>query len=357
MGLVKSFSEGLDVISRESCKYNSQIGELIITKEAKMIANYILYRLCRSDFPSTVSVTYSDVSDAIINKYKCYIKNNHLSPNKNRNIYASKKTIGKYAEELNSFSAEFNIPFVTGKIVAKDSYGCELPEDGFFVSLSKYDNIYSYNLRKENVKKLSKKEKRQILDDINEKIADNLELILSKFKMLNDSNFYLEYDNHEKDLSTSDILEIENTPDIFIENIEKDVYTETEKEVICKMRIGHSQLKQNKLKNTSCCELCGIKTKELLIASHIKPWAKSDDKEKLDIENILLLCTLHDALFDKGLITFDKNTGMIRISKQLNEEEQALLNIHEESKITVLSIKKSKYLEYHNKYIFKNNKI
>ena len=152
MGLVKSFSESLDVISLESCKYNSQIGELIITKEAKMIANYILYRLCRSDFPSTVSVTYSDVSDAIINKYKCYIKNNHLSPNKNRNIYASKKTIGKYAEELNSFSAEFNIPFVTGKIVAKDSYGCELPEDGFFVSLSKYDNIYSYNLRKENVK-------------------------------------------------------------------------------------------------------------------------------------------------------------------------------------------------------------
>ena len=90
---------------------------------------------------------------------------------------------------------------------------------------------------------------------------------------------------------------------------------------------------------------------EIDYASHIKPWSKSDDSEKLDFENILLLCSMHDALFDKGLISFDDN-GKILISRELGEEEKALVNINEDSCIDINSQKQKDYLKYHRKNIF-----
>ena len=89
----------------------------------------------------------------------------------------------------------------------------------------------------------------------------------------------------------------------------------------------------------------------MLVASHIKPWSKSDASEKLDFENILLLCSMHDALFDKGLISFDDN-GKILISKELGEKEKALVNINEGICIDINSQKQKEYLEYHRKNIF-----
>ena len=137
------------------------------------------------------------------------------------------------------------------------------------------------------------------------------------------------------------------------EIVSKDL-SETEKYSIVKRRIGQSKLKQQKIIEIGCCEICGLKTSELLIASHIKPWAASTNEEKLDSENVLLLCSTHDALFDKGFISFDVN-GNIVISNKLSEEEQALLNIHDESRVKITSDKKAKYLQYHYKNIFENN--
>ena len=48
-----------------------------------------------------------------------------------------------------------------------------------------------------------------------------------------------------------------------------------------------------------------------IITSHIKPWAKSNKFEKLDSENVFLLCSIHDALFDKGLISFSDDGTII----------------------------------------------
>ncbi|MBC6498434.1 hypothetical protein H7R52_05740 [Weissella confusa] len=36
----------------------------------------------------------------------------------------------------------------------------------------------------------------------------------------------------------------------------------------------------------------------MMIASHIKPWAKANNQERLDSDNGLWLCVLHDALFE-----------------------------------------------------------
>lgn len=137
-----------------------------------------------------------------------------------------------------------------------------------------------------------------------------------------------------------------------IEEIECSEEKETEKQALIKIRLGHSKLREDVIKAKGECEICGLSHNRLLVASHIKPWAESDNFEKLDSKNILLLCPMHDALFDKGFISFDEH-GKILISKELNEEEQALVNINEDSCINIVSEKQKEYLQYHrnNKFI------
>jgi len=52
----------------------------------------------------------------------------------------------------------------------------------------------------------------------------------------------------------------------------------------------------------------------MLIASHIKPWARFP-KERLNLSNGLCLSRIHDAAFDYGLITFGEGFEMILSSK------------------------------------------
>jgi len=52
------------------------------------------------------------------------------------------------------------------------------------------------------------------------------------------------------------------------------------------------------------CPFTKINDNRLLIASHIKPWAFSDNKERLDLKNVFVLSPLFDKLFDRGLISF-----------------------------------------------------
>ncbi|MGI8755206.1 MAG: HNH endonuclease [Acidimicrobiales bacterium] len=56
------------------------------------------------------------------------------------------------------------------------------------------------------------------------------------------------------------------------------------------------------------CAFCGFAPRSLpanglLVASHIKPWAVSDDRERLDPSNGVAACPTHDAAFDAGLLT------------------------------------------------------
>ena len=103
--------------------------------------------------------------------------------------------------------------------------------------------------------------------------------------------------------------------------------TETEREVVTKQRIGQGLFKDLLKNKYNCqCALCNIKTESLLVGSHIKGWRDSTDAEKLDENNGLLLCSHHDALFDKHLISFDVN-GDLMISPTLSASEQVELQI------------------------------
>jgi hypothetical protein len=51
----------------------------------------------------------------------------------------------------------------------------------------------------------------------------------------------------------------------------------------------------------------------VLRASHIKPWAKSTNRERLNAENGIMLAAHVDALFGRGLMSFADDRAMLRI--------------------------------------------
>lgn len=128
--------------------------------------------------------------------------------------------------------------------------------------------------------------------------------------------------------------------------------SETEKETVIHQRVGQGYFKELLLnKYDSKCALCAIKTIKILKASHIKPWSKSTDKQKLDENNGLLLCAHHDALFDKYLLSFEDN-GTPIISNLIPEEHFESLGIEQIACIEVLEEMKP-YLRWHRQELKK----
>ena len=66
-----------------------------------------------------------------------------------------------------------------------------------------------------------------------------------------------------------------------------------------------------------CCCVSDNPVPELLIASHILPWAAFPE-HRANPSNGLCLSHIHDAAFDKGLITFDETRALV-LSKRLKD--------------------------------------
>lgn len=100
------------------------------------------------------------------------------------------------------------------------------------------------------------------------------------------------------------------------------------------------------------CAVTGSNVECVLIASHIKPWAISSREEKTDRYNGILLSSNVDKLFDQGLITF-KDSGAIRRSKRILNDDLAKLGISGCERIKSLKEDHYKFLDFHRKNIFR----
>lgn len=118
-----------------------------------------------------------------------------------------------------------------------------------------------------------------------------------------------------------------------------------------KVRVTQGKFRDTLLKRDKKCAMCGLDIEGMLLASHIKPWSKSNDYEKQDVNNGLLLCANHDALFDKGYISFEDN-GNIKISSKIDKENYQKLNICTNNKILLKNEKQKQYIKYHANNIF-----
>lgn len=86
-------------------------------------------------------------------------------------------------------------------------------------------------------------------------------------------------------------------------------------------RIGQGEYREQ-MKNlwNGSCAVTGCNIQEALIASHAKPWKNCSDEERIDPHNGLLLSANLDALFDKGLITFDEEWKILFASPEIEEK-------------------------------------
>ncbi|MBQ8050422.1 MAG: HNH endonuclease [Bacteroidaceae bacterium] len=88
-----------------------------------------------------------------------------------------------------------------------------------------------------------------------------------------------------------------------IRNIPEDIVGDTKVREV-KTRVNQNVFRQIVLANYDRrCALTGIDITELLVASHIIPWAENK-QERLNPENGICLSSLYDKAFDKGLISF-----------------------------------------------------
>lgn len=142
--------------------------------------------------------------------------------------------------------------------------------------------------------------------------------------------------------------------------------SETEKDTLIKSRIGQGRFKENVI-NTWGGEKCAVtlvNIREMLIASHIKPWRDCENSdERLDGANGILLCSHIDKLFDRYLITF-KFQGykcILKISQHCDKQQLKGLGIHDGEELSLDSINVAelnrfkKYIEHHNAIFDQNN--
>ena len=128
---------------------------------------------------------------------------------------------------------------------------------------------------------------------------------------------------------------------------------ETERTAIVKSRVGQGLFRKRLIdKYQGTCIITGVSAKKLLVASHIKPWAVSNNEERLSEENGLLLSPTYDKLFDYGLITFSNQGNMI-ISSQLSDEDKNKLHLSTNIQYDLkMSSKMMEHLDYHRDIIF-----
>jgi len=134
---------------------------------------------------------------------------------------------------------------------------------------------------------------------------------------------------------------------------EKSMFRGTEREQLVKQRIGQDVFREALIKYwKNCCAITTLDIPEMLRASHIKPWADCDnDSDRLNIYNGFLLSANYDALFDKGLITFD-DKGNIIYSNKLSKSQIIEIGGDKYKSLHWIDERHLPFLEWHRNHVF-----
>ena len=122
---------------------------------------------------------------------------------------------------------------------------------------------------------------------------------------------------------------------------------ETTKERFVNTRVGQGAYRKRIIHRWEYkCAVTGFDNLHILVASHIVPWAQSDERQKLDVHNGILLSPTYDALFDRNLITFE-NSGKIILSDAIEKDAYLKIGITGIEHIKNLSEHNHHYLDSH----------
>ena len=116
-------------------------------------------------------------------------------------------------------------------------------------------------------------------------------------------------------------------------------------------RRGQGVYRENVGRYEQACRLSGLLDRRHLRARHIKPWRDSNDREKLDGCNGLLLSPHFDQLFERGLISFGDD-GELQVARQLNPAVLLAWGIELPRNVGVFQVGQCSYLAHHRLHIF-----
>lgn len=126
-----------------------------------------------------------------------------------------------------------------------------------------------------------------------------------------------------------------------------------EKQQLKNARIGQGEYRRKLLELCPICPITLIGDDRLLIASHIKPWSRSSDFEKIDPLNGFMFTPTYDYLFDRGFISFTDDKRLL-LSPFLSNLTYSKLRLFPNKSLDQLNTQgKEKYLEYHRNNIFR----
>ncbi|WP_053227938.1 HNH endonuclease [Spirochaeta cellobiosiphila] len=165
---------------------------------------------------------------------------------------------------------------------------------------------------------------------------------LNKFRLYNDRPSKFQFVLVQQKRSYADIIaEIESEYSV----------GETEKKAIISARKGQGLYRKKSIDLWKECSVTKFSKTNLLIASHIKPWKVSNNDERINPYNSLLLIPTLDKLFDHGYLSFN-NHGNILISNKISAADYQKIHISEDLKLKIVPEKTKPFLEYHNEYVF-----
>ena len=120
----------------------------------------------------------------------------------------------------------------------------------------------------------------------------------------------------------------------------------TEKTAIIRARVGQGLFRERLISYWRGCSISNYKHYDILVASHIKPWRVSDNNQRIDVFNGLLLLPNYDKLFDRGYISFDAN-GRIVFSSYFPRSDRMLFGMTDAIRLLKISDNHQAYLKYH----------
>jgi putative restriction endonuclease len=123
---------------------------------------------------------------------------------------------------------------------------------------------------------------------------------------------------------------------------------ETDREAIIRARLGQGLFKQLVMQIEKRCRITGVSNPVHLLASHCKPWRDSNNEERLNGENGLLLTPSIDHLFDRGFIGFE-DSGRLIISPVAHGPSLQKMGIETQKVVSVgdFSRGQKKFLDFH----------
>lgn len=126
---------------------------------------------------------------------------------------------------------------------------------------------------------------------------------------------------------------------------------ETSKRALTESRRGQGLYRNRAIDLWKTCSVTGFTNQSVLIASHIKPWKVSNNDERLNPFNSLLLVPTLDKLFDNGFIGFQKN-GSIMLSNKIDQKDWDRIGVTSELKLRGAPEETKRFLEYHGEYVY-----